>query len=922
MRTPARSVRVAAAAFAALAWAAAARGQEAAPAVEYSWDVVVDQDAARLDMTGTIRVRNDGAAPLERVPLVLYPNRFLRVDRAINDITFDRYYSPRFDPGRLDLRWVSDAGGRPLRVEAAPDEAGPVWEATAVDVVLAAPVPPGAWAEVHVAARLDVPSRLGTFGHRGRRLVLEGGWHPWVPARDARGARPRRGAPAMARQEVKLHVRPPADPDDVDPDDPDGLLLDGAPPPADTAVVETTTTTTLAVGPALTRLAHVSAQGDAPALTVYGDPDDRERADRIIRAAEQAAAYLRQYLPDGVDEPEVVFLPAPLRDRFVHATAGPVVLYSDRLFHVVRPLQPFHELEVGRATIAALVRAALRGAPLGQDRDWVVEALAWYVTRAWIDAGRRGGVTSGLITRGMGFFDFIPFVDSLLHAPRFVGSDLYYGRYFEPQDAVPDELARALSRRPRGRVVLEKLRDLFDAAKQPDGLDALVRAAFGRPPEAPGPGLGAGGLAATPLRARAAAALGRDLGPFFDLWLGPAPVEDLALDGIDHLGDTPDGGERVRVRIRRTGDSRPGEVGEPVTVETEGPDGQPVRVRWDGLGMQGEVLTTRYGTLFAPVELDPDGRVDQAYRGNDRSPALAKLLVNRFRVKLDLNRGNRNEAAVGVTLHPLYDYAHAVLLDGFYQQDERGGTLGYAYGFGTVIDERTYGSVVSGHVTVEDLTTGVLDGGVKETTGTLATVGAGLSFDSRVFNANPTFGFGAGFGYEHSDKLLGTDFRFDQFAGSLDLVWSIVRGTQVGFEAFLGQTIGTDIPTQRLFDAGGEGAVRGVKTSKFVDKATIVLRSEIRQMLVEDLDVPILWVAWMRKVQAAAFVDTGDVGPTIGDVFDRRGDWKWGAGVGLRVFLDVLGVTNAVVRFDLAFRLDGGRDELGPQYYLGAGQSF
>lgn len=902
MRGPGgRSARVGVvgAALCALLLAARATADEG---VEYRWDVVVDAEEATVDVEGVVRVRNDGEAPLLRVPLVLYGNRFREVDPAITDITFDRFYAPYFDEGRHELRWVRALDGRPLAIEPGPDEAQPAADAVAVDVLLAEPVEPGRWAELRLSARLHVPKRLGAFGHRGRRVILEGGWHPWVPARGADGARPPRGAPAMAGHSVRVRFAPQDD------DEEEGALLEGAPPGprGDVARVITATTPCLAAGPDLAPLARIDARGVTPSLAVWGEPGDEERAARILRIVEQAAAFASDSLPADVSIStlELAFIEAPLRDRFVHPTQGPVVLYSDRLFHVLRPLQTFHEVEVGRGAIEALVRLALRDVDLGADRDWTCEALAWEVTRAWVRDGRSGGITSGTITGGLGLLDFIPAVDSLLRAPRFVGSDLYYGRIWEPQDAVPDDLSRALTRRPRGRVVTEKLRDLLGDER----LGALVREALG---------------GKAPLRARASALAGRELAPFFALWTGTLPRQNLALDGVEVLEALEDGGERVRVTIRRDGDPRPGDVGEPVVVETEGPNGEPVRATWDGLGMEGQVTTTRHGFLYAPITLDPDHRVLQGFRGDDRSPALGKLLVNRFSVRVDLNQANRNEAAVGFTIHPFYDYSHAVVVDGFLEEDERGLTLGYGYGFGTVIDERTFGTAVGARVTAEHLTEGVLkrDAGIDETQGTLVSAGASLSFDTRLFQANPTWGFGVSFDYEHSDKTFGTDFRFDLFRVELEAVYSIIRGTQLGMEVVLGQITGTDVPTQRLFDAGGQGTVRGVESSLFVDTAIIVVRGELRQMLLEDLDVPLLWLAWLRKLQVALFLDAGDVGATIEDVYEARTDWKWGTGIGLRAWLDVFGVNPTVLRFDLGFRIDE-TDELGPEYYLGVGQSF
>ena len=54
-------------------------GARADEGVEYRWEATLDRtDDATLAVEGVVRVRNDAAVPLLRVPLVLYPNRFRR----------------------------------------------------------------------------------------------------------------------------------------------------------------------------------------------------------------------------------------------------------------------------------------------------------------------------------------------------------------------------------------------------------------------------------------------------------------------------------------------------------------------------------------------------------------------------------------------------------------------------------------------------------------------------------------------------------------------------------------------------------------------------------------------------------------------------------------------------------------------------
>ena len=886
--------------------AAPAAGQE--PPCQVKAELRLDLPGEQVEGDGLLTLLNEEAEPLREVWLVLYPNRFLEVDPAITDVAWDRFYPWWFDEGRMDLLWVRDPQHRPLawRELALPG----LPTGTAVAVELPAPVAPGQRAALRLRWRVHMPSRLGTFGVRGGRLVSDGGLFPYVPERGPQGARDARMPPVQTRFDLRLEVVGEEDGAAPGPEQGPrpGLLVDGRLPEelrgADGRTHLLGRSPSIVAGPDLATIMAVAAQGDAPALRVLGQADDEERAQRIVRVAQSAGTWLRRRFMPTAPPGALTFAPAPLRDRLVAVPSGNVILYSDRLFDVFPLLRGFHEAELGRAVIEALVQQALERVDLRADRDWVAEALGWLVAHAWIHD--RGGLSGAQIRRALGWLDIIPAVDRLLRAPKFAAADVYYGRFYESWFDVPDEFARGLWRRQRGRVVGEKLREKLTD----EGLGELIRGTLRD---------GRGGF----FRARAAELAGQDLEAFFSLWLGPLPAQNLILEEVESLEELEGDRERIRVKIRREGGGALEQVGEPVVVQGEDAEGEPVRARWDGFGPQGEVELVVGSSFLRPVVLDPDLRVAQAYRGDDERPLLFKLLFNRFRARIDLNQGNRNELAVGVTIHPFYDYSQAIALDGFYEQDERGVSVGYGYGFGQVIDERTYSAGVSASFHASRLNEGVLDSqtGLVESKGALVTVGGGLGFDTRLYQQDPTWGFSAGLGVEFSDKWFGTDFRFVSLGGQTTLVLSPWRGTSLGVELILGQIEGSDIPTQRLFDAGGEGTVRGVETSLFVDQALVALRTELRQTVLNDLNVPLLWLAWLRKVQVVAFLDTGDVGRSIEAVVRAQDDWKWGAGGGVRVFLDAFGVNSVTARFDVGFRLDE-TDDVDPQYYFGLGQTF
>lgn len=882
--------------------------------VEYRFDLRFDLSAARYAGRGTLRVENRSAVPLASIPLVLYPERFREVDPAIDDINFDRYYSPRFSPGGVESLEAWTEEGRPLEV--LPNEVPDLPRGASVGVALARPVPPGEAVTIRIAFAVQAPSRLGTFGFRDERFVLDGGALPYVPAPGPSGRLDPRAPPARAGFDLGAVVAGAVD-------TPAALLIDGVPwdeaSGPDRRYRAAGCSPCFAVGQGLALLGRRDATAEAPEVRVYGQPGDDERAERLIRIAEPVGAYFgREHLPEDAPPGRVVFVEAPLRDRLVEPRDG-VVLYSDRLFHVLFLLEPFHRLEVERAVLVALARAALADLPLGQDRGWVCEAIGWLIVREWL--ARRDDLSGSQIRSSLDALSFIPAFDQLVRAPRFMGSDLYYGLAFEPTDGVPDGFARSLTRRARGRVVAEKLRDgLGDEA----ALRRLIDVTLGRAP-APNPELPPVELPREDVRGRAAALAREDLGPFFDLWLAhPPPRQNLYVADVQTVAEHPDGTEDVRVTVGREGDLRAGDVGEPIEVEGTGREG-PVRGRWSGRGERGDVVLRLDGGVFDAVEVDPDRRVWETSRGDDVYPRLPfKLLVNRLRVRVDLNHGNRNEGSVGISLHPFHRYDHVVVLDGNLEEDERGATVAYAYRFGPVLDQRRYGISFAVSMTAAELVRGVLRGAAAgaETEGQLFSVGANLSVDTRRWSLNPTWGLSTRIGIEYADRLFGTDFRFTVVSGGVGWIQSLWRGTQVSVGVDLGQSEGGDAPTQRLFDAGGEHAIRGVRTSRHVGLSLFLVRSELRQMLIEDLDTSLLGVAWLRKIQAIAFVDCGDVGDEIDDIVADHSTWKWGAGGGVRLWIDAFGVVPIVVRFDVGVRIDHRADGHDPQYYVGIGQSF
>jgi outer membrane protein assembly factor BamA len=102
---------------------------------------------------------------------------------------------------------------------------------------------------------------------------------------------------------------------------------------------------------------------------------------------------------------------------------------------------------------------------------------------------------------------------------------------------------------------------------------------------------------------------------------------------------------------------------------------------------------------------------------------------------------------------------------------------------------------------------------------------------------------------------------------------------------------GTAVPFYHLPSLGGQTALRGFRANRFQDDGSLVLNAEYRYPIWSNLD-------------AAVFVDAGQVFPDLGAVAARRLHWSYGGGVHL---LNSSGIS---FRFEVAGSTEGVRTVL------------
>ena len=136
--------------------------------------------------------------------------------------------------------------------------------------------------------------------------------------------------------------------------------------------------------------------------------------------------------------------------------------------------------------------------------------------------------------------------------------------------------------------------------------------------------------------------------------------------------------------------------------------------------------------------------------------------------------------------------------------------------------------------------------------GNVALLGATATWDTRDNVYAAASGVYVQLAASLADATLGGDFDYDRTA--LD-ARTYVRAGRVGVLAFQGVAtrVGGQVPFERLAQIGGNSVMRGYLQGRYRDLAAAAVQAEYRTPL------------W-RRLGAVAFVGTGDVAPSLGEL--------------------------------------------------------
>ncbi|MBI3766866.1 MAG: hypothetical protein HY271_00050 [Deltaproteobacteria bacterium] len=874
----------------------------AAPS-HYTIDATLDPGARTIAGTVEIRLTNAGRAPLDEIGLVLYPNRFSRLEPGINDLA-RTYVYPREElvPGDMTLVGVElrhgDASSTALvdtRTEAI---AG--WPGTLLRVRLPTALTSGATATLRVRFRTRLPERYGPFGITDGTVVALAGWYPLVAARDEHGAWEPPSAPEPSAVDGVLHA--PAGYTVVA----GGSIGTAA---GDVAVP-------LAGGSGLlagARYRRHERAVDGASLVFLELPGRHARMFGPGRPPHativlDALAGILEMRPASLPPAPLVVAEAPLRLELTAPSAPGLVVVSDRILRVDPLLRDFHERALATAVYAALLHARVAARERPADAPWITEGVATALADRYLAGARPHHRT---VYDWIGLFNVFAIVDRFESAPK-----IPFARTFFPEARHADELRDGLESfardRPPGGTIFTKLRNEIGDTEFAATIDAYL-------------------AGEAPLRTVAAERAGRSLDWLFDEWTVPYPepldyaVRDARLNQAAGEAVASDGAAAPRYEhhlvLERTS-SRP--VREPVDVEVRGAGDRRARLVWDDDAQRAAfVVTTPWPAR--QVTLDPDRRLLEDTRVDDARPRPLQLVLDSADVTVTSSEFGISGLFVA---RRRYDYRKDVGMVAFYSDRSVGFTIGPRAHFGAPIDATSYRHNLYGFYTFAGLRRAFNDDSRPEirTDGQLGGVGVRYDYSDEFWYDNPTDTTKVRLFADLYDRRLGSAFDYADWGVRASVVRPLLTPrTLVAAElmnAFSTPTGGDRVPNQGRYSLGGDLAIRGIPVKARLGENLALARFEIRQMLAPDLDLSLADVLVLRRAQLRFFVDTGHVEDRR-ELLYRLHDFAVGVGVGLAAFYDFMGFYPAVAYIALAQRVDrfDGVDNR-VQFLFGTRQAF
>jgi len=877
-----------------LTFAAHAR---AADTIAIDVEARIDDDGSNVSGTAVVRYTNDGPTALEKIVLLLYPQRFGVQEEALNDLTFPRVYPGRFSPGGMVLPGVD--------LESVASGDAP--EGTYVEVALGEPLLPGATATVTLPFETTVPRRYGTFGRFRWMIALNGGWLPQPVARAEDGGWDLEAPLPIVDWTLQLDHAANWAP-----------LINGVVGTSDgcsggaqgrgVAVFSPGHVRFQGRGRFLTVVLHrgqrvTTVDGPEGGLTYVGRPPTARQRQDLAEVVRGAGGLMRRAGLPGADR-GVVVVEAPLRWRLVEQGEGCVIV-SDRFLEADPHMRRTHRTQIARAVMTDLLLPHVEPVERPDEAPAMAEAVAWALLPRYLASRYRHNPTAKDILRPL---DFIPAIEQFLYAPRYPFADEVLNNPYQ-YDPLGADIRRFQRRGISPRVNQLKIREQTGRLAM-DGAAVTYVASLG-------------GDEPRPFLALVEQRTGVDARATWDLWDRTLPLVNYGLE-VDR--ERTDEGWSTTIEVTRQGEGQA--AAEPVEVRAVVPQQgrqPPTRylLRWDG---QGDSTRWRLTTArrVRRVEIDPRQKlleIDRQgfiLRHDNYRPRRVKLHPWWIVYSINVTEGTF-EGQVGVSGRTAFDNRNLFSASVFHTDAMTAG-IGASYHryFGRSRDALYLRNRVGISVGLD-----LFNRRYAEVEGDLpmgAVASVSYRYDDRFGSTFPTRG-GRFSASVHTGKAWLLEQEVPQFVGASASGSALLRLHPRLVLAWLGKAGATTANLAHLqYGLGGNSDLRGLPGNFAAGRYKLFSCLEWRYLALRDSDLRLPF-GRLRGIQLVAFAEAG----WVGDGAPVPEEMHVGLGAGLRFHFAYFGIFPEVGGIDVAWSPDAPSGNLLPiplQIYLTLGQSF
>lgn len=850
-------------------------------------------------------VTNHSTQAISNVVWMIYPNRFLKELPNINDLNYRRIYPNGFSSGELHIESLQEEGlevVKKLQIISKPS----IPEKTLYRLELEKPLAPRETRTFQFVMKLHVPKKYGSFGYYNDRLTMSGGWTPYLVSFRDGEFEPTDQSP-QANWEVTLTT--------------DCAMVIGnevvqQPVDQKTFLRVNTGQFPLQIGKHLQIKQYIHKGYQLKTVV------EERRPEKIVKSIESIFDPWVEYVEELKADPSatsrsLTFVQAPLREM-LGVDAGDMSFFSDRAYKVIQVLKQFHNVPLIRMMFSQMIYPQVLKKENARDYFWVNEVVSTQLAEDFLQTqhykirdARKLGV--------MRMFSIFPLIDQLIHTPQFAFFDVFYN-FSYPYDPVRDEFMRFQQRRQYGKSVITHMEDELGAQTVKDIVLEYIRSPDQNFLEI------------------SEKYTGKKLQERFSHWTSQRPVLNYKLSKIKSK-KLPDGYDSS-VLVQKES-NKP--IQEPVEIKVTEKNGKSQTVVWDAKDSE-EIFHFKTKSKLDVVEVDPRQRLLETKLSDNRRPPYWKFVLTEFFMEYDFN-SNHPLLFAQSQLRKKYGGQDRYNLGGFYQVDSYGINIGYSRLFGRSLDSLRLSHGLGfqygfSRLNPDDVFVDANPDQIVRMTdsGFLSTVTMSYFFGNQISYTNPLQGEYGGIAFTYGSSYLGGQFDFYEISASASKVLMLHPSHLLAFKGLVGTSGPDDMPSQVQFRLGGITAMRGlgIGEEKYIGRNMVLFSGEYRHFLIQDIDIN-LGIFRVRDIQGALFTDAGRVTNTVqenanalvignsvkrtsmNDLFDVR-DFSTDVGYGLRFFVEYLGVSPALIRFDLARSISD--HQQGYRFYFGVTQSF